>query len=59
MFVARFKVLMASKTAKAIGGYYLNGGCVPSKAIIHFAGKVHNAREASQQALTINPKVDM
>jgi pyruvate/2-oxoglutarate dehydrogenase complex dihydrolipoamide dehydrogenase (E3) component len=33
MFVAGFKVLMASKTVKAIGGYYLNGGCVPSKAI--------------------------
>jgi pyruvate/2-oxoglutarate dehydrogenase complex dihydrolipoamide dehydrogenase (E3) component len=37
MVKARFRVLMVSKTAKAIGGECLNDGCVPSKALVHVA----------------------
>jgi pyruvate/2-oxoglutarate dehydrogenase complex dihydrolipoamide dehydrogenase (E3) component len=59
MVKAGFKVLMVSKTAEAIGGECLNDGCVPSKALIHVAGMVHNAREASQLGLTITTEVDM
>jgi pyruvate/2-oxoglutarate dehydrogenase complex dihydrolipoamide dehydrogenase (E3) component len=59
MVKARFRVLMVSKTAKAIGGECLNDGCVPSKALIHVARMVHNAREASKVGLTITTEVDI
>lgn len=41
-----FKVLMVSKTDHAIGGDCLNEGCVPSKAFIHVANIIHEAKEA-------------
>lgn len=54
-----FKVLMISKTAHEIGGDCLNDGCVPSKALIHAAAVVHNAREASKFGLELSPEVDI
>ncbi len=44
MAKAGFKVLMVSLSDKDIGGDCLNDGCVPSKAIIHVAKIIHNAR---------------
>lgn len=54
-----FKVLMISKTEHQIGGDCLNDGCVPSKALIHAANVVHNAREASKFGLDLSPQVDI
>jgi pyruvate/2-oxoglutarate dehydrogenase complex dihydrolipoamide dehydrogenase (E3) component len=54
-----FKVLMISKTEHQIGGDCLNDGCVPSKALIHVANIVGNARKASEFGLQITQEVDL
>ena len=56
---AGFKVLMVSKSDLDIGGDCLNDGCVPSKAMIHVAKIVHQAKEASRFGLELNGKVDV
>ena len=59
MAMAGFKVLMVSKTDHSIGGDCLNDGCVPSKAFIHVAKIVHQAKEASNFGLQINGSIDI
>ena len=59
MAKAGFKVLMVSKSDKSIGGDCLNDGCVPSKAFIHVAKIVHQAKEASNFGLNINGSIDI
>ncbi|NRS90603.1 pyruvate/2-oxoglutarate dehydrogenase complex dihydrolipoamide dehydrogenase (E3) component [Flavobacterium sp. 7E] len=54
-----FKVLMVSKTEHQIGGDCLNDGCVPSKALIHVANIVDNARKASNFGLQLTQEVDL
>ncbi|TDG34830.1 FAD-binding protein [Pedobacter changchengzhani] len=54
---AGFKVLMVSKSDLSIGGDCLNDGCVPSKALIHVAKIVKQARDAEQFGLTLTGKV--
>lgn len=55
-----FRVLLAERDAKNIGGDCLNYGCVPSKALLHVAKAVHTARnEASKFGLDVNGEVNM
>jgi pyruvate/2-oxoglutarate dehydrogenase complex dihydrolipoamide dehydrogenase (E3) component len=53
------KVLLIDKSDKAIGGDCLNDGCVPSKALIHVAKQVQQAREATRFGLQVQGEVDM
>lgn len=53
------KVLMISKTENEIGGDCLNDGCVPSKALIHVANIINNAREASKFGLELTQEIDL
>lgn len=55
---AGFKVLLIDKSDKHIGGDCLNFGCVPSKALIHAARVVHNAKEAGRFSLSTRGKTD-
>ncbi len=41
-----FKVLLIDKSDSHIGGDCLNFGCIPSKALIHVARMVHDAKNA-------------
>lgn len=56
---AGFRVLMISKSDLDIGGDCLNDGCVPSKALIHVARIVHQAKEAKNVGLEVNGKADI
>ncbi|EOR92980.1 Mercuric ion reductase [Arcticibacter svalbardensis MN12-7] len=56
---AGFKVLMVSKSDLDIGGDCLNDGCVPSKALIHVAKIIKQARDATQFGLEVNGKADI
>nr|WP_276902649.1 NAD(P)/FAD-dependent oxidoreductase [Pedobacter kyonggii] len=56
---AGFKVLMISRSDSEIGGDCLNDGCVPSKALIHVAKIVKQARDATQFGLAVDGKVDI
>ncbi len=53
------KVLFIDKSDKAIGGDCLNDGCVPSKALLHVARQVQQAREATRFGLQVEGEVDM
>ncbi len=54
-----FRVLLIDKSDHAIGGECLNDGCVPSKALIHVARQVHQARQATAYGLQVSGAVDM
>jgi pyruvate/2-oxoglutarate dehydrogenase complex dihydrolipoamide dehydrogenase (E3) component len=54
-----FKVLMIAKTDKDIGGECLNDGCVPSKALIHVAKILQNAKTAEAFGLKLTGKADL
>ncbi len=56
---AGFKVLMISRSDKDIGGDCLNDGCVPSKALIHTARMIKQAREAENFGLRVSGRVDV
>jgi pyruvate/2-oxoglutarate dehydrogenase complex dihydrolipoamide dehydrogenase (E3) component len=56
---AGFKVLIISKSDKDIGGDCLNDGCVPSKALIHAAKIVAQAKEAESFGLQVSGRVDI
>jgi pyruvate/2-oxoglutarate dehydrogenase complex dihydrolipoamide dehydrogenase (E3) component len=53
------RVLLIDKTDRAIGGDCLNDGCVPSKALIHAARMVHQARQATRFGLEVQGQTDM
>lgn len=53
-----FKVLLIDKNNERIGGECLNDGCVPSKALIHVAKTVHEAKLSRAYGLEVNGKVD-
>jgi pyruvate/2-oxoglutarate dehydrogenase complex dihydrolipoamide dehydrogenase (E3) component len=61
LFMARIKlrVLLIDLTAEDVGGDCLNHGCVPSKALIHAARQVHQARQATQFGLKVSGAADM
>ncbi|OGX91134.1 dihydrolipoyl dehydrogenase family protein [Hymenobacter coccineus] len=61
LFMARIKlrVLLIDRTAEAVGGDCLNHGCVPSKALIHAARQVHQARQAARFGLHVSGAADM
>ena len=59
MAKAGFKTLMVSKSDRDIGGDCLNDGCVPSKAIIHVAKIVRNAKESQNFGLHVDGNVDI
>ncbi len=59
MAKAGFTTLMISKSDHDIGGDCLNDGCVPSKAFIHVARTIHNARLATAFGTTIDGKADL
>jgi pyruvate/2-oxoglutarate dehydrogenase complex dihydrolipoamide dehydrogenase (E3) component len=54
-----FRVLLIDKSDRNIGGDCLNYGCVPSKALIHVARVVRNAREAHAFGLRAEGGVEM
>ena len=54
-----FRVLLIDKTDHAIGGECLNDGCVPSKALIHVARQVHQARQATAFGLQVSGAVNL
>ncbi|HSG69163.1 MAG TPA: FAD-dependent oxidoreductase, partial [Planctomycetaceae bacterium] len=42
------------------GGVCLHRGCIPSKALLHVAKLIHEAREAAQWGITFSePKIDI
>lgn len=53
-----FKVLMIAKTDRDIGGECLNDGCVPSKALIHVARILKNAKKATAFGISLSGKPD-
>jgi pyruvate/2-oxoglutarate dehydrogenase complex dihydrolipoamide dehydrogenase (E3) component len=48
------KVLLIDKADEHIGGDCLNTGCIPSKALIHVANRVYEARKANNFLSTEN-----
>ena len=56
---AGLRVLMVSKTDLDIGGDCLNDGCIPSKALIHVAKIVHQAKGAANVGLEVGGKADI
>lgn len=54
-----FKVLLIDKKPVDIGGECLNTGCVPSKALLHVAKQVHQAKAASRFGLESSGTVDL
>ncbi|MDP4284754.1 MAG: NAD(P)/FAD-dependent oxidoreductase [Bacteroidota bacterium] len=56
---AGFKVLMVAKSDQDIGGDCLNGGCVPSKALLHVSRLTQIAKLSSQFGLEFSGKVDI
>ena len=53
------KVLLVDEDPK-LGGVCLNRGCIPSKALLHVAKLIHEAREAADWGLTFaEPKLDL
>ncbi|QKG52495.1 dihydrolipoyl dehydrogenase family protein [Hymenobacter sp. BRD67] len=61
LFMARVKlrVLLIDRTESDIGGDCLNHGCIPSKALIHAARQVQQARQATQFGLQVSGQVSM
>ena len=61
LFMARLqlKVLMIDRNAGRIGGECLNDGCVPSKALIHVAGLIGNAKKAVPFGFSVSGHADM
>jgi len=55
---AGFNVLLIDKTDKNIGGDCLNFGCVPSKALIHSARSIYQAKQITDFGLEINGQVN-
>ena len=53
------KVLLVDKKAENIGGECLNTGCVPSKALIHAAKIIHQARKAEAFGVTSSGEVSL
>lgn len=56
---AGFNVLIISRSDRDIGGDCLNDGCVPSKALIHTARVIQQAREAENFGLKVSGKADI
>ncbi len=56
---AGFSVLMVSRTDHEIGGDCLNEGCVPSKAFIHVARIVQQAKQAENFGLQLQGKINI
>ncbi len=54
-----FNVLLIDKKAEHFGGECLNTGCVPSKALIHVAEIMHNAKKSAQYGFTVSGKPDV
>lgn len=55
---AGFRVLLVDKSGEHIGGDCLNFGCVPSKALIHVARMVHEARKTEAFGVRAEGAVD-
>lgn len=53
-----FRVLLIDKKASNFGGECVNTGCIPSKALIHVAKQIHQAKTASRFGLKSNRNVD-
>lgn len=56
---AGFKVLLAEKDEKNIGGDCLNYGCIPSKSLIHVARQVHDARLAASFGFKTSGRINL
>ena len=54
-----FKVLMIARNEEDIGGECLNDGCIPSKAMIHVAKIVYQAKQAGKFGFKINGETDI
>ena len=55
----KLRVLLIDRTAADVGGDCLNHGCVPSKALIHAARQVHQARQTARFGLQVGGAADM
>ncbi|PIN92269.1 mercuric reductase [Candidatus Pacearchaeota archaeon CG10_big_fil_rev_8_21_14_0_10_31_9] len=56
---AGFKVLLVDKSDTNIGGDCLNFGCVPSKALIHVAKIISNAKLSGEFGIFMRGKINM
>jgi len=53
------KTILVDEDPK-LGGVCLNRGCIPSKALLHAAKVIHEAKEAAELGLTFGePKIDL
>ncbi|AMR27458.1 hypothetical protein A0257_10360 [Hymenobacter psoromatis] len=61
LFMAKtgLSVLLIDKTAQDVGGDCLNHGCVPSKALLHAARQVHQARQAARFGVQVSGPADL
>ncbi|MET4083842.1 pyruvate/2-oxoglutarate dehydrogenase complex dihydrolipoamide dehydrogenase (E3) component [Pedobacter sp. UYP30] len=53
-----FNVLMIAKNERDIGGECLNDGCIPSKAMIHIAEIIYQAKQSKKFGLDLTGDVD-
>jgi pyruvate/2-oxoglutarate dehydrogenase complex dihydrolipoamide dehydrogenase (E3) component len=54
-----FKILLIDKVPKDIGGECLNTGCVPSKALLHVARQVHQAKISARFGIETRGEVNI
>lgn len=54
-----FEVLLVDKSAGDIGGECVNTGCVPSKALLHVAKQIHQAKLSSRFGVQTSGEIDL
>lgn len=54
-----FRVLLVDKNTDKIGGECLNTGCIPSKALLHVAKQIYQAKISAQFGLETQGRVEM
>ena len=59
MFHLGFKVLLIDRKAENMGGECVNTGCIPSKALLHIAKQIHQAKLSEEFGLQFTGDVDI
>ncbi len=54
-----FNVLLIDRKAGDIGGECVNTGCIPSKALLHIAKQIYDAKNSSRFGLKVEGNIDI